>query len=317
MIFLNQLHYVRTNEEVYWDVLKKISRNLQPRDTINLIIESPYSEAVLFNDYLHSEDTNQLQVVSRLFPAYWLPDSIKALGIPVEFFGSDFEYSKKNYKRHDTYHYLLSKCGRVLDSFHISHPALNKVIEEVKNYSLKNSDRIKAIKELKKLSALNNTHINHILKQTLFSLNAKQNFYVNRDKDMFSGTMAAERLGLFHSENRINLFIMGSAHTNPMFRKSTYTYFQNNEQSNFKGRCYFLASVYLHCLGYKTFTTGGLYLESKYETMNVDKIKALPLKKHAVTFILNSAEYSWPKLNSSQILGIFVHNEITQIEIVN
>lgn len=312
LICVNEMHGVKTNDLVYTELVKKLSAVAKPGDTINLILEMPYSRAWLYNKSLEDGSEGPKEGYAKKFIA-----ALKGNNIPVKIIGVDFEYDEG--KRAESYLGFLNAISKVFSAAGVTVTTLNEYTASLTNKEFKQQgkDRDKLIElyegELSKYK--DNKSTVAAIKDLLFVLNAKHHLHSNRDPVIYRRLMEAATEGMISYTSRFNLLIHGAAHMTPG-SNSLFDYFNDNKESPFYSNVSLIAQTYYNCSCRDYFTKPGeepvnsSCFFSKNSDEFMDHIKAVyRFKENAASSIRNENLPLSSKLKNS-ILYLYIHNEV-------
>lgn len=259
LIVLNECHNVASNDKVYEHIVSQIAAAATTGDTLNLVLEMPYSNACLLNKYLQG-DTHPIPWNLRKYI-----EALKGLKMPLRIIGVDFEYDLGGRARY----YL---------------PFLNRIIEELKMGNIPGQPLMDYLTALRRDTTWVQPDKNELisfyseeqkktvvgsaayttLRDLLFVLAAEHNIssHRHRDKVAYRRFIEAQEKGIVRFSNNYNVLIYGSVHTDPSNNHNIYSNFRNRPSSPFKDNVYSIAQVYIDC------KSTGDYFEQKLRTVS-------------------------------------------------
>jgi len=319
LIVMDEMHDVTSNPVVYLDMIRAVHSQLPAGDTINLLLEIPYSRSIMFNEYCHNPERRAAlrPLLAAGYPALSLFDSLCMAGIQVSVFGGDFEYDRR-YRRNGSFVYLLEQLSQELQAAGKPLGSLPAYISAVKTFELdaKSTDQLYA--ELEASLPQWPPALQARTQQVLFALAAKQQLNAGRDKQIYTRALEGIDRHYFNPKDRINIMIHGSAHVDPTQGGNVFNRFRNDDDSPFRGRCVLLGNVYIGC---KTmsgiFNNASIQSMAFYVSPNKNKpivvqCESLGLQDKELCFVSSArfAGVAFPDLKPEELIGLYVHNKI-------
>ncbi len=240
LIVINESHNVKTNNEAYYDIITKISKQLDKGDSINFIVEYPYSLSVEINR-VKENDTSTV------------PHQFNYTNLPVRFIGVDFERPYK--KEYNTYLLLLSRLIATLKEKQLLTKDLQEYYDlaEKRYVILKDNSRKPIIthykKEREKFGVGSAEH--QTITQLLFLLTADHNQLPNvkkRDSRNYRRLLEADKNGMISFKGNYNILVHGTCHTDPTKKKGIYNHFLARKDSPFRNNTYMTGQAYIDCV---------------------------------------------------------------------
>jgi len=311
LIAINEMHGALANTQVYLDILKHVHEQL-PDDTINLLLEIPFSQAVWCNDFLASG--GKIAMSERVYPSPEFWNEIVLQQIPVKIFGCDFEYDAQ-FKRNKSLIYLLQKTSDDLVDAKMDTGFIASYIAMVKGFQLQEKNTRALIKQLEAIQPAATSVLKMKIGQLIFALEAPQKYSSGRDAFIYRRSLDGIKQHNFDYQNQINILIHGVAHINPVNKKSLFNRFRNGGDSPFRGKCFVLGNVYLNCKNnsgifrHETINSYSFYAIEKDGTPITTYFNALQLSSQEVHFLATpkAIDLGFPGLTQEEILGLYVH----------
>ncbi|WP_205529366.1 hypothetical protein [Taibaiella koreensis] len=313
LIFINEMHGCVSNAIAYLDVLQHISRQLSAGDTINLFLEIPFSASVMLND-LFADTGGDSTDRFAAFPNFRnFLDELYQSGIPVRFFGCDFEYDEK-YRRNGSLVYLLEKLQKDLGSS-IDRTLLQEYISLVKTFRLKAHDTKGMIEWLRQQTKVPEA-VQREIGQLIFALQAPQQYSPGRDQFIFERAARAIALHYFEPRDRFNITIHGGAHVNPSFKGSLFNRFRKDRRSSFRDKCRIIGNVYVDCknnagiFDHENIASASFYVMDTARDPVITYYKKQARGRGQVFFQLPPGTgMLLPDLMPGVLLGIYLHDK--------
>ncbi|MBL7717633.1 MAG: hypothetical protein JNL72_02255 [Flavipsychrobacter sp.] len=311
LICINEAHNVKTNEQVYLSVIHKMLKSCKHGDSINLVLEVPYSLVYLYNHDAVNTDTST-RVTDYLRS---LICSVRDSKLPVRIVGYDVEYDEGRTIRRENYLRAL----RIMSQGLSRHGASVKTLDEYIGSLLRNGKWFKSerkevlIREMEQeLSRPHDASTLMEIRELLFVLSAEHTVHIDRDSSMFERLIQAERLGFVRYKANFNLLISGSAHISADSR-TLYGLFLDKANSPFWGKTYLIAQGYFNCRhkdyynsGNNNFMSGSIIPIELLE----DEIRKMPqLLKGGVTAVRGIHLETLNQFRG-RILYWYLHNEV-------
>jgi hypothetical protein len=321
LIVVDEMHDVRSNPVVYLSILRALHQQLPAGDTINLLLEIPYSRSVMFNTYCHHPEKRAAlrPLLAKGYPALSLFDSLCALGIPVHCFGGDFEYDQR-YRRNESFAYLLEQLAQDMRAEGKPSASLEAYIAAVKAFERDSRSTDKLYAELEGGMSALSPALQSETRQVLYALEAKQQLTSGRDKEIYNRALAGIARHYFKPEGRINVMIHGTAHVDPVQGSNVFNRFRNDKDSPFRGKCVVLGNVYLACktmsgiFQHESTQSMAFYVSVKNNKEIVARSESLGLKDKELCFVSPArfAGVAFPDLKPEELIGLYIHNKVTE-----
>ncbi len=308
LILVNEAHKIPTNSLAYYSIIKEIIRSFSSTDTLNVLIERPYSVAFLYNQILNNHESfipQWADFKENLLPQKSFIDSLKTLKKNIRFIGVDFEYDNGN--RKESYAYFFKYLQRDFEKQAISMEALDVLIKNTESNKL-------ARKDIKNLQVSLNRleYRSKIIEEAKFILEAKHSFFSNRDKNNYHRFMKFFNQNVA-IENSYNLLIYGSSHINPYRKQSIFNYFDKDKKSIFFDNTILIANYYFDCLSYGSYlnesqskVNSGIYITNNDSDVREELRKNTTNK--SITFVKNVFKFQYADFE--KIKYFIVHKDV-------
>ena len=277
LLFVSETHDVRTNQAEYYEVIKSITADFKSIDTLNIILEAPYSMTCFMNKYLRGESRALIDSILRNDPdkiEYFF--SLKKLQKNIRFIGVDFEYDHGNPgARLESYKAFFDDLKKELEKNKVDLSVIRSFIYGIRVQGLEEADIYTFRKYVQKLRINQpDSTLRVKLKEANFILTARADWDKDdmRDKVCYGRLTELLSSGTDFKSNH-NIIIYGSAHGSPVNEKSIYYRLNYQEDSPFFSKVYFLANIYYGCLSTGSYydrhfsiETNGPYFYTKEDT---------------------------------------------------
>ena len=266
LLFVTECHEVKTNLPEYFEIIKTITLNFKETDTLNIIIEAPFTICYFTNKYLHNEGRLLIDSVLRNDPfkiEFYF--NLRKLKKNIRFIGTDFEYDHGSAGgRLEAYKMYFDELKNILEKNKIDLSVIKSFIYGIRVQGLDEADVFTFKKYIQKL-AINqpDSALKLKLKEANFVLSA---LHVNdklevRDKATYSRLVDLLNSGINTATN-FNLLIYGAEHANPYLEKSLFNKLNFAEDSPFKNNVKLFANIYIQCLSSGSYNDRSLVLET-------------------------------------------------------
>ena len=244
LVAIGEMHSVRANQDVYLHVIKGMAVAMQPGDTLNLILEMPYSYAYVINEFLTTGAHANVYSAQSFF------GRIKATGVPVKVFACDFEYDQK--KRGSNYLLFLSSAAKSLVAAGVDVAPIKAYADSLLNERDSTWHSPRGRKGLlawarKKIMETTSAGARQTLAQLIFVLSSKHGFHAQRDQSLYRRMHEAQAMGLVQYAGHYNLLIHGTTHLDPTWKRSLYHRLWSRTSSAFQDSAFLIQQVYLAC----------------------------------------------------------------------
>jgi hypothetical protein len=244
LIMVNEFHGVNANNTAYSHIIDQIAAAAKAGDTLNLLIETSYSQAWLLNRYIHG-DNREIRTPKPYIAA------LRNAKMPVRIIGVDFEYDKG--RRAQDYIGFLNATIEDLENQGVPSTQLKEYISSLKKDSVwQEPDRksLIAFYEAQQKVQQPTGNAYHTINELLFVLNATHYLIGRsaRDSKAYSRFLETADNNNIRYRSSYNLLIHGGAHTDPSRHRNIYHHFLTKKSSPFKDNVYSVAQVYVDCI---------------------------------------------------------------------
>ena len=266
LLFVTECHEVKTNLPEYFEIIKSITFNFKETDTLNIIIEAPFTVSYFINKYFHNEGRTLIDSVLRNDPfkiEFYF--NLRKLKKNIRFIATDFEYDHgATGGRLEAYKMYFEELKNILEKNKIDLSVVKSFIYGIRVQGVDEADVFTFKKYIQKLAINQPDSVLKLkLKEANFVLSA---LHLNdklevRDKATYSRLVDLLKSGINTATN-FNLLIYGAEHANPYLEKSLFNKLNIAEDSPFKSNVKLFANIYIECLSYGSYNQRSLVQET-------------------------------------------------------